>query len=645
MPIPGLSNLWAETLGDPRVVVAVLDGPVDRSHPALVGARLKAAAAGAFVAPQVGGPATTHGTLVASLIFGQHSPSSPIRGMAPRCWGIVVPIFSDAASNGHELKEVSVPTCSQVDLARAISLAQERGAHVINVSGGQYGPPGRAHPILVKAVTRCVQRGVLIVAAAGNDGCECLHLPAALPGVLAVGAMDSRGEPLESSNWGYDYRSEGLLAPGEVEIRTAAGEIRPIESGTSFAAAVVSGAAALLLSIALARGQHLGGARIRQILLDSAEKCFDDSVSCRRRLAGRLDLVRAGFLLRTENPPMSDEGSQHTPPPAEAGTAAALGGEPPAGGMPHSAMHGTPLMPVQPIPGRSSGHSVVPSEGCGCAACRAKVVGPGGLVFALGQIGYDLVSEARRDSVRQHMGGIDPDPFDIRKMLDYLTRNPWDAPSLHWTLTFDQLPLYVVLPAGPYAGRAYELLREFLSDQMSGRVELVSIPGRLGGQVQLLNGQVVPVVIPELRGMYSWATGALVQKVVGDPPAAPATADQRTAYTRKVEAVRGFLDRIYHELRNLGLTAEERAANYAATNAFAVGQVFESALTESMELDTVEIERSPICRPDSDCWDVKIHFFYPAREVQTVRRVFRFTVDVSDAVPVTVGPMRTWFVR
>ena len=56
---------------------------------------------------------------------------------------------------------------------------------------------------------------MLIVAAAGNNGCQCLHLPAALPTVLAVGAMDAQGLPLGSSNWGDAYQNEGILAPGE----------------------------------------------------------------------------------------------------------------------------------------------------------------------------------------------------------------------------------------------------------------------------------------------------------------------------------------------------------------------------------------------------------------------------------------------
>jgi PatG C-terminal len=74
---------------------------------------------------------------------------------------------------------------------------------------------------------------------------------------------------------------------------------------------------------------------------------------------------------------------------------------------------------------------------------------------------------------------------------------------------------------------------------------------------------------------------------------------------------------------------------------------FESAMKEpeDMDLESIEVEHSPVCRPDSDCWDVKLHFFFPARQVQTVRKVYRFTVDVSDVVPVTVGPVRSWFVR
>ena len=55
--------------------------------------------------------------------------------------------------------------------------------------------------------------------------------------------------------------------------------------------------------------------------------------------------------------------------------------------------------------------------------------------------------------------------------------------------------------------------------------------------------------------------------------------------------------------------------NYAATDAFLVANVFKDAIKEGMGLDTIEVERSPICRLDSDCWDVKLTFFDPSQSV------------------------------
>src|SRR4051794_38556687 len=67
--IPGVSEFWRETKGDPRVTIAVIDGPVDRAHPAFLHARLEVIAGLAPVMPAMQGWATRHGTQVASLIF------------------------------------------------------------------------------------------------------------------------------------------------------------------------------------------------------------------------------------------------------------------------------------------------------------------------------------------------------------------------------------------------------------------------------------------------------------------------------------------------------------------------------------------------------------------------------------------------
>lgn len=84
--------------------------------------------------------------------------------------------------------------------------------------------------------------------------------------------------------------------------------------------------------------------------------------------------------------------------------------------------------------------------------------------------------------------------------------------------------------------------------------------------------------------------------------------------------------------------------NFAGTNMFQAVTVFEQAIREKLTLDRIETERSPVCRPGSDCWDVKLTFFDPANRLTVARKVYRFTVDVSDVVPVTVGKIRSWSV-
>jgi hypothetical protein len=82
--------------------------------------------------------------------------------------------------------------------------------------------------------------------------------------------------------------------------------------------------------------------------------------------------------------------------------------------------------------------------------------------------------------------------------------------------------------------------------------------------------------------------------------------------------------------------------NFAATNAFQIEFVFKAAIEANLKLDAINVEKSPICRPGSDCWDVKLTFFHPAKRMEQARRVYRFTVDVSDLIPVTVGKVRDW---
>jgi cyanobactin maturation PatA/PatG family protease len=290
--------------------------------------------------------------------------------------------------------------------------------------------------------------------------------------------------------------------------------------------------------------------------------------------------------------------------------------------------------------------AAVQPSACGCQTGAPQ------LVYVLGRIGYDLVSEARLDGLAQTIAGVAGDgspervhAFDPRRMLAHLDEQPWNSAAVEWTLALDGTVIYAVRPQGPFAADTYKELRRFLREQLDEGVERVSIAGVVAGKATLLSGQVVAVIVPELRGMFSWTTAALADAVAGPAPAAEAPRHEQDAHAGRRSGVRNFLDRVYYGLRNLGLTPQDRAINFAATNAFAFEKFYESALKEKMELESVNVVRSPICRTGSDCWDVEVYFFYPDRQVQTVRRVYRITVDVSDTVPVTVGPTRSWFTR
>jgi hypothetical protein len=109
-----------------------------------------------------------------------------------------------------------------------------------------------------------------------------------------------------------------------------------------------------------------------------------------------------------------------------------------------------------------------------------------------------------------------------------------------------------------------------------------------------------------------------------------------------------LLNRIYFETRNLGVTSGERALNYAVTNALQLQGAMQNLLSDARfadyDLDSFEVERSPICRSEADCWDVKLLFYNP-KNLLMARRVIRFTIDVSDAMPVMIGMRREWFTR
>src|SRR5262245_14094696 len=800
--VPGLFELQQSvSAGDPSIRIAIIDGPADLTHSSLQHSRITSDV------PIATSVRSEHGTHVASVIAG--APGSTVSGIAPNCHAIVYPVY-------HEDESGALEPTSAAALALAINRALADGADIITISSGQQAETGQAQHILADAVRSCSRAGKLIVAAAGNDGCRCLHVPAALNSVLAVGACDLDGQPLPFSNFGDVYFENGILAPGKDVKGASVQQSVVLRSGTSFATPIITGVVALLLSLMRQRGQEADPHAVRAALLASALPC---AVGARpgedRCLAGRLniagaikallgsaadtdhvmspsqarsppamldsrqgsyrancprpsstsgvtgDLIMADLSTRTASAPrvfgpdgipvasaMAVNPSEApsvqpqaaspagTAPPAVADTpmiaappasavmpaGAAIwvpmsmpGAAAPAwgGGLPAAnAVMPSALMPQTMVPQAmpqaiapapmmypaalhaDSASIVRPSAAdCGCNAIRPSQVpetdAQGEKVFAIGRLYYDFGTEARldyfvysiaawRDSLvdrgnpefgpdRDKAGDIAA-PYNPEVMVRFLLNlapgesvspaaldNMPNANALSWTLTVDSVPIYALDPHGVYGAPIFDMyvtalwFQEVSKDPPAafasmvrgkesvqaatagefpppGRVTRMSQAGHVTGTTHLMNGTTVPTLVPVWRGTYFWNLYDLLGPDNTNWPA----------------GAQGFLERIYNEFRNVGVSPQDRALNYSAMNALRTKTIFAEMAREKMRLDSVEVDASSTCRPESQCLDITYRFFSPTEVLTRAREVFQYTIDVSDVVPVPVGKLRRW---
>lgn len=139
-------------------------------------------------------------------------------------------------------KILPVKALTDSDFVRGLKEAQEKGARVALIAVG--GP--KESKLRAEAIEEARRKGnMLILAAAGNDQSERKVYPAADAGVVAVGAADGAGHRARFSNYGSWVR---LMAPG-VDIVTLDRDGKPRQnSGSSFAAAIAAGTAAITVS-------------------------------------------------------------------------------------------------------------------------------------------------------------------------------------------------------------------------------------------------------------------------------------------------------------------------------------------------------------------------------------------------------------
>jgi subtilisin family serine protease len=238
----GLIDIHRLLKGD-NVTIAIIDSQIDIHHPDLDGVIVEQFdAVGAPDQPHA------HGTGMAGAI-GAHRR---LMGIAPSARLYAVHAFSSGAASSES---------TTFNILKGLDWAAGKGVRVINMSFA-----GPRDPSLERALKSAHDKGIVLIAAAGNAGPKSPPLyPGADPNVIAVTATDSNDKLFPGANRG---RYIAAAAPGVDVLVPGPDGTYQLTTGTSVASAEVSGVAALLIE----RNPDLTPDDVRKILLSSARR-------------------------------------------------------------------------------------------------------------------------------------------------------------------------------------------------------------------------------------------------------------------------------------------------------------------------------------------------------------------------------------
>lgn len=170
-----------------------------------------------------------HGTMVAGILISNGDGYTNPGGLIPKSQVISIQSGTDMGMTSN-------------DLAKAIDLSVEKGVKVINISSGTT----KQNQVLEKSVEDALSKGVVIIAANGNDSNNKLYYPASYKGVISVGAINKDRKPLNIS----DIGKVDVFAPGEnlLTTRTDQKNHKGLFVGNSAATPVVTGIVVYLLA-------------------------------------------------------------------------------------------------------------------------------------------------------------------------------------------------------------------------------------------------------------------------------------------------------------------------------------------------------------------------------------------------------------
>ncbi len=270
---------WDIQTGNATIKVAIVDDAMQISHSDLQGMTLS----GFDLAdndPDVNPPSAAwdHGTHIGGLIGANTNNGT---GMASLAFGVkLLPIKITSDSSPNVL----------ISEYEGVAFAVSQGARVINMSWGAPVPSQTGLAVINEAYNS----GVVLVAAAGNEGNSNVNYPAGYQGVISVGATNNIDVRASFSNYGS---SVDISAPGFQMWSLAPDNGTSVKNGTSFAAPLVTAAAALLLSA----NPFLSPSEVESCLLASADNIDIFNPNYIGLLgAGRLNVQQALACLSTQ---------------------------------------------------------------------------------------------------------------------------------------------------------------------------------------------------------------------------------------------------------------------------------------------------------------------------------------------------------
>lgn len=605
-----LDALMNASRGSPAVVIGLIDGPVDLGHPAFAGASLSPAShPDLAMCRNASSGACVHGTAVAGVLCARRGVPAP--AICPGCTTIVHPILSEDSSPAGQ-----PPFTTAAQLSRAIIETVDAGAVIINLSLGVITSELRAFSELDAACDYARRRAVILVAASGNQGRIGFVPLLDHPWVIPVAACDIDGSITPESNISPSIGTRGLRAPGvDISTTSPASRYVPI-SGTSVAAAFVTGGLALLWS----EFPHATAGEVRQLALQAASR------APRSIIPPLFDAEGARTLLRGLTNPrevIMEEATRHdeVAPAQQPESDAVRQRELAAPPTPRP----RPVVPARGVAGRRHRVASQLDPGGSCPTCAVAAAhlpeagAPPTFIYALGTVKTRFPSPSiEKEFVQCVAGGQTANLTDQQVLFNVIKENRHLANEMCWVFSVEGIDTYILVP------RDAVMLDQFVDavKPATRRTDIDVVIGIRGpmAPAEMCNGLVVPIVIVDQ--IYSFDTPTLLKAI-------PKPAGLKMTDEAFRSAAEELFDRIQQMADNAGATDEHRALNYLAVRYPAIYNHTSEMHARDFSLTTVDVIPSRLSGTRK-LYDVI--FSFTNRNTDVVEKYY-VRVDVTEKYP------------